>query len=312
MFSRHITALVQALFVTFLWSTSWVLIKIGLNDIQIPAILFAGLRYGFAFLVLLAYGYYTGRLSDLKKLTRRDILWLILLGIVFYTITQGTQFLALVYLPSALFSLMLNFSSIVVALIGIKLLQEKPTIIQWLGMGVFVIGVVIFLHPIAFPAEMVIGLIIGFTSMLSNASSSVLGRYINRKSHINAFIVTLVSMGIGAGLLLGVGSVTESIPSIPLKGWGIIIWLAVMNTAFAFTLWNVTLRTLSAAESSVINNTMLIQIALLAWIFLGEALTLQEVIGLICAAIGILIVQLKLPERFIKYLTPKRKQSEVN
>ena len=36
------------------------------------------------------------------------------------------------------------------------------------------------------------------------------------------------------------------------------------------TIWNYTLRTLTAMESSIINGTMLIQIAVLAWIFLGE------------------------------------------
>ena len=46
---HHLPAL-QALFVTFLWSTSWVLIKFGLQDI--PAISFAGLRYALAFLLL--------------------------------------------------------------------------------------------------------------------------------------------------------------------------------------------------------------------------------------------------------------------
>ena len=309
MFSRHTIAILQALLVTILWSTSWVLIKIGLNDIQIPAITFAGLRYGLAFIVLLIYGAYTHRLSDLKKLTRRDVVSLIVLGIVFYAITQGTQFLALVYLPSAMFSLTLNFSSIVVALIGIKLLGEYPTRVQWIGMGIFAVGVLIFLHPIAFPAEIVLGLIIGVTSMLSNSGSSILGRYINRGHHIQPFIVTLVSMGIGAGILLIVGMTSEPTPTIPLAGWGIIGWLAIVNTALAFTLWNVTLRTLSATESSIINNTMLIQIALLAWIFLGEALTFQEVIGLACAAVGILIVQL--PERISKYLTLKRTQSEA-
>ena len=46
---HHLPAL-QALFVTFLWSTSWVLIKFGLQEI--PAIGFAGLRYALAFLLL--------------------------------------------------------------------------------------------------------------------------------------------------------------------------------------------------------------------------------------------------------------------
>ncbi len=66
-----------------------------------------------------------------------------------------------------------------------------------------------------------------------------------------------------------------------------------MNTAFAFTLWNLTLRSLSAMESSIINGTMLIQIAILAWIFLGENITVQEGIGMSIAAIGAVFVQIK-------------------
>ena len=49
--SPHVRAILQALFVTFLWSTSWVLIKLGLD--AIPALTFAGTRYFLAFLVLL-------------------------------------------------------------------------------------------------------------------------------------------------------------------------------------------------------------------------------------------------------------------
>ena len=47
------TAIAQALLVTFLWSTSWVLIKIGLNDLVLPPITFAALRYALAALVLM-------------------------------------------------------------------------------------------------------------------------------------------------------------------------------------------------------------------------------------------------------------------
>ena len=77
-----------------------------------------------------------------------------------------------------------------------------------------------------------------------------------------------------------------------MRGWAIVVWLAAMNTAFAFTLWNLTLRRLSAMESSVINNTMLIQIALLAWIFLGESLGARQIVGLVLASLGTLVVQL--------------------
>jgi len=46
-----------------------------------------------------------------------------------------------------------------------------------------------------------------------------------------------------------------------------------------------------AVESSIINNTMLIQIALLAWVFLGESLDLVEIVGLALAAVGIFLAQ---------------------
>ena len=40
------------------------------------------------------------------------------------------------------------------------------------------------------------------------------------------------------------------------------------------------LRTLSAVESSIINSTMLVQIALLAYLFLGETLNGQDIAGM--------------------------------
>lgn len=94
-------------------------------------------------------------------------------------------------------------------------------------------------------------------------------------------------------MLLVTGVLTQGFPRLSLSHWVIIGWLAVVNTAFAFTLWNHTLRTLSAMESSIINSTMLIQIAILAWLFLGERLTWQEGIGMVLAGLGTLIVQLR-------------------
>jgi drug/metabolite transporter (DMT)-like permease len=82
-------------------------------------------------------------------------------------------------------------------------------------------------------------------------------------------------------------------PVIGLQSWAIIVWLAVVNTAIAFTLWNHTLRTLTAMESSIINGTMLIWIPIFAVLFLGEKITGKEITGLLVAGVGTLIVQLR-------------------
>jgi drug/metabolite transporter (DMT)-like permease len=50
-------------------------------------------------------------------------------------------------------------------------------------------------------------------------------------------------------------------------------------------------------ESSIINNTMLFQIALLAWLFLGQPLGWGQVIGMVLAALGTLLVQMRKGER---------------
>jgi drug/metabolite transporter (DMT)-like permease len=129
--------------------------------------------------------------------------------------------------------------------------------------------------------------------VLANALSSILGRYINRSRLLSPLLVTVVSMGIGSALLLVSGLLVQGLPALSLRNGFFIAWLALVNTALAFTLWNHTLRVLSAMESSIINGTMLVQIALLAWLFLGEGLILQKIAGLVLVATGAILVQLK-------------------
>jgi drug/metabolite transporter (DMT)-like permease len=287
--SANTTAVLQALFVTFLWSTSWVLVKIALADI--PALTFAGLRYTIAFLILLPFAFGKQRIQKIRSLPFKTWGALISLGILFYSITQGTQFWALVYLPAATVSLLLNFTTVIVMVLSVLYLHENPSKTQIMGVVIFLAGVFAFFYPLNFSNTSMIGLVIASVSVLANGLSSVLGRFINRDSGLDAMTVTIVSMGSGSLILLVVGILVQGLPPLSLRNWGIVLWLAVVNSAFAFTLWNHTLRILPSTESSMINNTMLIQIALLAWVFLGETLNWGELLGLGLATVGIMIVQ---------------------
>jgi drug/metabolite transporter (DMT)-like permease len=289
--SPHLRAVLQALLVTFLWSTSWVLIKWGLEDI--PALPFAGLRYALAFLCLLPVAFRSGRLSSLRGLSTATWLRLAALGLIAYSITQGAQFLSLFYLPAVMVTLLLSFSTILVALLGIFMLGERPTAAQWIGTAIYLAGVLIYFYPVSLPRGEMIGLAVAGIGVLANALSSILGRHVNRSGELSPMVVTVVTMGMGAAVLLGGGVATQGWPHLTLTHWLIILWLAAVNSAFAFTLWNLTLRTLSAMESSILNNTMLFQIAVLAWVFLGERLTSRQIVGLVLAALGTLAVQLR-------------------
>ncbi|MCX6174999.1 MAG: DMT family transporter [Ignavibacteriales bacterium] len=277
--------------VTFFWSTSFIIIKLGLRDI--PPLTFAGLRYFLAFVCLLPFALTKERISEIKKIDRKDWLRLTVLGLLFYTFTQGTQFIGLSLLPAVTVSLLLNFTPIIVAIMGIFLLSERPSVLQWVGASLFIVGILTYFYPVDLPESKTLGIIVMAVGVFSNAFSSVLGRGINRSSKFHPLTVTVISMGIGSIVMLIIGLVTQGLPLLSLTNILFLLWLAVVNTAFAFTLWNLSLRTLTAMESSIINGTMLIQIAFLAWIFIGEPVTWREGIGMLIAAAGAVVVQIK-------------------
>jgi drug/metabolite transporter (DMT)-like permease len=224
---------------------------------------------------------------------RNEWLRLILLGILLYAGTQGAVFVALDYLPAVTVNLLWSFSSAVIAILGITFLSERPSFFQWAGMLLTISGAVIYFYPAEIPVNQTVGFIVAVLGILSNAASSILGRDINRLSTRSPLVVTVISMGAGSVILLGAGISIEGAPALSLQSWTIIIWLALVNTAFAFTLWNHTLRTLTAMQSSIINGTMLVWVAIFAVIFLGETLTPRELIGLVATGIGTIVVQLR-------------------
>ncbi len=180
----------QALFVTFLWSTSWVLIKFGLEEI--PPLTFAGLRYMLAFLVLAPLlwrpflwrqpvGVVAGKRPSpfptaITALTKTDWLRLILLGIIFYAITQGAQFVALAYAPAVSVTLIWSFTAVAVAVLGIVTLGERPNGAQWAGMLLALAGAVVYFYPFGLAEAQFIGLLAALVGMLSNSVAAVLGR----------------------------------------------------------------------------------------------------------------------------------------
>ncbi|MFZ0545522.1 MAG: DMT family transporter [Candidatus Promineifilaceae bacterium] len=286
----RLTAVLQALLVTFIWSMSWVLIKIGLEDI--PPVTFAGLRYFLGFLFLLPLFLRSSEAKTLHKVKTRNWIYLIVLGIVYYTLNQGAIFVSLANLPAVTLNLMLGFSSPTVAILGILFLHEAIFGRQWLGIAITLAGAAIYFYPLLFPAGQWLGYAAAIVAFLSTAGASIIGRNMNRSGHLSSLTITVISMGIGSISLLIIGLATQGLPALHWQSWLIIGWLALVHTAFAFTLWNHTLRTLPAVESSIINNTMAVQIPILAVIFLGETITLKELIGLAVVIAGTLLVQL--------------------
>jgi drug/metabolite transporter (DMT)-like permease len=288
--AHHTRAIWTALFVTVLWSSSWILIRVGLDDEALPPVTFAGLRYATAAIVLAGWvGARPGSRHQLLGLRRQLFGRLVLLGLVYFAITQGAQFVAIDAQPAATSSLMLAPTAFFVATLSGRSIGEAVTPRQIGGAVLVAVGAAVY-----FSGDLGatwVGMIASIIGLAANVAGSLMGRSVNRDAPVSPVIVTAVSMGVGAAVLLAIGVIVEGIPDISSRSAAIIGWLAVVNTALAFTLWNSAQRRLAAVETAAINNTMLVQIAALAWIFLGESAGPVGIAGIAIVSGGAFLAQ---------------------
>lgn len=281
----HQRAVVTAIAVTILWSSSWVLIRVGLDDEELAPLTFAGLRYGLAAVALVGWvGARRPARAEVRGLSGETWRRLVALGVVFIAVTQGAQFVAIDSQPAATTSLTLAPTALLVAVASARLIGERSSARQVVGAALIAVGACLY-----FAGDLgatLIGMAAALTGLLANVAGALLGRSTNRTAAVSPVVVTGISMSVGACILVAAGIAAEGWPTITARAMLIISWLALVNTALAFTLWNRSLRQLTALESAAINNTMLIQIAVLAWVFFGESPGVLGIVGIVVVSIG--------------------------
>lgn len=183
----RLKAILLAVLVTIIWSTSWVLIKIGLADI--PAMTFAGLRYMLASLLFFPLLLKKDVREQIKRLSGRDWVSMVALGVVLYTIGQGGQYLGLAYLPSVTVSLILNLSALFVAVVSSITIKEKLNWLQWIGVLLNLAGVLIYFNPGNRVQGNWLGWFFALLCLLGNSVGSIIGREVNRNAHIHPIVI---------------------------------------------------------------------------------------------------------------------------
>lgn len=291
---QHRAAVVTAIVVTILWASSWVIIRIGLDDAGLKPVTFAGLRYGLAALLLMAVVMVQPvRRAELRSMPSSHLARLALLGVVFVAITQGALFVAIAHQPAATSSLVLSMTPLLVAALSRRTLAEAAAPTQVVGALLVAAGAGLYFSGSLGATK--VGMVAALIGLSANVASALLGRWVNRSRTSTPLMTTAVSIAVGASLLIGIGLLVEGTPDLSARALMAVAWLAVVNTALAFTMWNYSLRHLGATESAVINNTMLVQIALLAWLFLDEVPSPLQFVGIAAITAGVIWSQRRSP-----------------
>lgn len=169
-------------------------------------------------------------------------------------------------------------------------LKENPARRQFVGILVGLAGFVLFFSAGLKNGEP-IGIGIVAVGLAGNAAFGVIGRDIARERQVDTLSLTAIPLAFGATMLLPLAFLIEGLPAFSMKAYGIILLLAVVNTACVYTLYNHALEVLAAFEMSMLVNLTPLITALWAWLLLGEHLSIIQLGGMISVITGTVLVQ---------------------
>jgi drug/metabolite transporter (DMT)-like permease len=276
-------ALLEALLVSLVWGSSFIIVKLALTELGPLTI--GGLRYFIGFACLLPF-LRRGNFS----LPRVQWMRMALLGFSAYTLGNGAMFWALRFLPATTGSFLMSLITVTVLFGGIVWLREIPNRVQILGICVVLAGMALFFSPGLKPGEPV-GLAIFMLALLGFTLFGLLSRLAAIDRQVDTLTLTAVPLAIGGGTLLAIALPIEGIPNAPLRTWGLVLFLAAVNTALGYVLYNHSLQSLQAFEMNVLLNLSPVWTALLGWILLGETLNNPQWAGMLVVLVGVMLVQ---------------------
>ena len=283
---QRIVAIGESVLATTIWASSFVFVKIGLE--YMGPLTIAGFRYFLAFLILLPFLIRKGMIR--QPISRGIWLRLFAIGISAYTVGNGALFWGLKYLPATTVSFLMSLSPLLILIGGAVWLKEIPTRWQVFGIVVSLSGSVLFFSSGLKSGEPV-GIVIVIVGLIGFMLFGILGREIAKVKQLDTITLTTIPLAIGGGFLLLIAFPLEGMPLLSTKSVGIVLWLAIVNTALAYVLYNHSLQILTALEMNVMLNLTPLGTALLAWWFLGERLGFVQIIGMAVMIIGVIFVQ---------------------
>ena len=283
---RRLIALAETLLVTLIWSSTFVIVKIGLETLGPLTI--AGLRYFLGAIVLLPF---LIKRRSLKISFSKDLwLRLILIGVSAYTLGNGALFWGLKYLPATTGSFLMSLMPLLALVGGALLLKEIPTRWQIFGVILSLFGSGLFFSTGLKHGEPKGVLIVGF-GLVGILTFTLLGRGIARERRLDTLTLTTLPLAIGGMLSMLIALFVEGVPQFSGRSLLVVLWLAVVNTSLGYLLYNHSLRELTVLEMNMIMNLTPFFTAILSWFLLGEKLGLIQILGMAIMVGGLILVQ---------------------
>jgi drug/metabolite transporter (DMT)-like permease len=270
-------------------SGTYLMAKLGLRE-------FSPLCFGL-YRFLLAAAVFTALLAfrgELRLPSRRDrgtFLWLAFLVV---PLNQGLFLYGIKHTLAAHGALFYATTPIMVFVLSCLFLGERPTWTKAAGIAVGFAGVLLVLSDqrIAISRDTLKGDALIILAVITWAAYTVISK--KMLSRYRPLYVTGISLSLGFVMFVPVGllpALQQDYSKVGAAGLASLLYLALLTSVMGYLVWIWGLSKLEASKVTVLSNLQPILAALLAWFFLGEAVTARFVLGATAVAAGVALTE---------------------
>ncbi len=263
---------------TFIWGSTWLAIKVGLEDL--PPFTFAGTRFLIAVVPLFLF---VGAKGWRFPKARRDWLLLAVTGLLTFTAGYGLVFWGEQYVTSGLTAVIYTTYPLFGMLFAHAFLATEPLRFRKVAGVLLSIAGVAIIFGDQLRLEGGTGMAgsgaILLSAVLGALSAVLLKRFGN---HIDAAVVSLVQMAVGGAPLVALGLIVEGNPfhaAWTLKAILCLLYLALAGTSLAFVLWYQLIQAIPVTRAQIMPVLNTIVAVLMGWLILGEHYGARGILG---------------------------------
>lgn len=223
-------------------------------------------------------------LIGIYRITGRQLPWrrewakFTLMGFIGMFIFSTLTYLGLRSLPAAQAGMISGTMPVIILLLSVALLHERPSLTAWGGVLISVIGAVILMglsHSLHFS--------LGDLEILGSAIAwgfyTVLGKRFGK--HIDPLTLTTGSAIFGAVPSIIMAFVMGGRLSLHLTaiGWGSLLYVSTMSSVVAYFVWTAGVKTVGAGRAAPFMNLLPVWTVIMGILLLGEHVAWHQLFG---------------------------------
>lgn len=286
----------MVLVAAIMFSAKAVFIKLAYR-FSIDAISLLTLRMLFAIPFYLGVLIYLKQKKDTPPLKKSNFFWVVVLGVLGYYLASYFDFYGLKYVTASLERLILFIYPTLVVIIGAIIFKRRVSLIQVVAILLTYGGIIIIVVDdlkLGNQENILLGAFFIFLSALTFALYLVGSGELIPK--LGAVRFTAMGMTVSATCVIVHYLVTHQVQALfgfPSEVYAIALLIAFISTVIPSFLLSVGIARVGSSNASVISAIGPVSTIVLAYIFLGETITLIQMVGTVIVIAAVLLISLK-------------------